>query len=58
VLEGQNKLLLPWQDQLCDAIQGQLQALFLSLVYSFLTVAKVKVSNPSSNGSLLHWCIK
>lgn len=44
VYEQHGRLLASFQDQLSDAVQGQLQALFQSLVSSFLAAAKIKVS--------------
>jgi hypothetical protein len=43
VYEQHGRLLASFQDQLSDAVQGQLQALFQSLVSSFLAAAKIKV---------------
>jgi hypothetical protein len=43
VYEQQGKLLASWLDQLSDAVQGQLQAFFQSLVALFLRCAKIKV---------------
>uniref|UniRef100_A0A383VMJ6 Vacuolar protein sorting-associated protein 51 homolog n=1 Tax=Tetradesmus obliquus TaxID=3088 RepID=A0A383VMJ6_TETOB len=51
VYEQHGRLLASFQDQLSDAVQGQLQALFQSLVSSFLAAAKIKDASATSSSS-------
>lgn len=53
----QGKLLSAWQDQLSDAVQAQLQALFQAVSARFLQAAKLKVRSGTRFAYLLwHQC--
>lgn len=53
VYEQQGKLLSSWQDQLSDTVQSQLQALFQSLINSFMSMARIKVISTAETTNAL-----